>query len=167
VTTRQTVTRAGTLVVFGLGCATLGAWWRGAPAPAVPHATPAAMTRLSAEDRAELRRALSEDVRLAVAAALPPSGTLARAEPVPAGATAAPTEAVVAEASAPSAAHETAHRVLEAAITRGVWQPDDAQALRATLPELGQVEASQVLAELSRAVNTGQVQVATHDRPII
>jgi hypothetical protein len=126
------------------------------------------MTRLSAEDRAELRRALSEDVRLAVAAALPPSGTLVRADSAPAGAMAAPAEAMVAQASAPpSAAHDAAQRVLEGAITRGVWQPDDAQALRATLPELSQVEASQVLAELSRAVNTGQVQVPLHDRPLI
>jgi hypothetical protein len=159
------VTRVGALVLFGLGCATLGGWWRGAPDPAVPHAAPGSMTRLSAEDRAELRRALSEDVRLAVTAALPPPGTLARAEPVPAG---APAEVMVAQASAPpSAAHETAQRVLEGAIARGVWQPDDAQALRATLPDLSQLEASQVLAELSRAVNTGQVQVPLHDRPLI
>jgi hypothetical protein len=169
------VTRVGALVLFGLGCATLGGWWRGAPARAVPHAAPAPMTRLSAEDRAELRRALSEDVRLAVAAALPPSGTLVRADSAPAGAMAAPAgamaapaEAMVAQASAPpSAAHDAAQRVLEGAITRGVWQPDDAQALRATLPELSQVEASQVLAELSRVVNTGQVQVPLHDRPLI
>jgi hypothetical protein len=69
-------------VLFGLGCATLGAWWHGAPTPAVLHAAPAPVTRLPAEDRVELRRALAEDVRLAVVAALPSSGSRARAEPV-------------------------------------------------------------------------------------
>jgi hypothetical protein len=162
------MSRLGTAVLFGLGCATLGAWWRSAPAPAPPHAAPAPTARLSAEDRVELRRALAEDVRLAVAAALPSSGALARAEPAPAAAPAAPTEAVVAQASAPpSAAHEAAHHAVEDAITRGVWRADDAQALRATIPELSQDEASQVLAELSRAINTGHVQVAMHDRPIL
>ena len=32
-------------------------------------------------------------------------------------------------------------------------------------PELSPAEASQVLADLSRAINAGQVQVAMHDRP--
>ncbi|HEX8108793.1 MAG TPA: hypothetical protein VF516_13770, partial [Kofleriaceae bacterium] len=63
--------------------------------------------------------------------------------------------------------HDAAHHVLDDAIARGVWRPDDAQALRATIPELSQAEASQVLADLSRAINTGQVQVAMHDRPIL
>jgi hypothetical protein len=162
------MSRVGTLVLFGLGCATLGAWWRGAPAPVAAQAAPAPATRLLAADRVELRRALAEDVRLAVAAALPSAGTPARAEPAPAAAPAAPAEAMVAQASAPpSAAHEAAHHAVEDAIARGVWRTDDAQALRATIPELNQDEASQVLAELSRAINTGQVQVAMHDRPIL
>ena len=46
-----------------------------------------------------------------------------------------------------------------------MWRPDDAQALRATIPELGLAEASQVLADLSRAINTGQPQVALYHRP--
>jgi hypothetical protein len=167
-TTTQAITRVGVLVLFGLGCATLGVWWRGAPAPAVPHAAPAPVTRLSVEDRVELRRALAEDVRLAVVAALPSSGGLAKAEVAPAAAPAAPAEAGGAQPSAPpSVAHETAHHVVEDAIARGVWRPDDAQALRATIPELSQVEASQVLADLSHAINAGQVQVAIHDHPIL
>jgi hypothetical protein len=166
VTTVQNMTRVGMLLVFGLGCAGLGARWGGAAAPAAAPAVTAAATRLSAEDRAELRRALAEDVRRAVAA-LPSSGAPAKPEPAVAAAPRA-AEAVVARADEPpSAAHEAAHHVLDDAIARGVWRPDDAQALRETIPELSQAEASQVLAALSRAVNTGQVQVAMHDRPIL
>jgi hypothetical protein len=154
-------------VLVGLGCATVGAWWRGAPAPVVPHAAPAAVTRLSLEDRVELRRALAEDVRAAVAAALPAAATLARAEPGPAAAPAVEAHEAVLASAPPSAAHEAAHQAVADAITRGVWRTDDAQALRATIPELGPGEASQVLAELSRAINTGALQVAMHDRPIL
>ncbi|HEY0484440.1 MAG TPA: hypothetical protein VGD37_43265 [Kofleriaceae bacterium] len=160
----QTLTRAGMLVVFGVGCAALGAHWGGAPAPAAQVA-PGSATRLTAEDRAELRRALAEDVRLAVATVLPPLAVPARAEPAAAVAPAAPAEAAV--RPDPSPAHEAAHQVIDDAIAHGAWRPDDAEALRATIPELSPPEAAQVLADLSRAINTGKVQVAMHDRPIL
>lgn len=170
--TRPTLFRIARLALFGLGCASLGAWWRSAPAPAssptapAADARPAQAPRLSAEDRLELRRAVADDVREAVAAALPARAAATRAEP------AAAPDGVVAEASPPpsparAAAHQAAHHAVEAAIGRGVWGPDDAQALRAAIPELGPDEATQVLAELSRAINGGQLQVAIHDRPIL
>lgn len=160
----QTLTRAGMLVVFGVGCAALGARWSGAPAPA-PQVAQGPATRLSADDRAELRRALAEDVRLAVATALPRLAAPATAEPAAAVAPPAPAEAAV--RAAPSPAHDAAHQVIDDAIAHGAWRPDDAEALRATIPELSPPEAAQVLADLSRAINTGKVQVAMHDRPIL
>src|SRR5439155_972531 len=84
------------------------------------------------------------------------------AEPTAGEATAtppAPTAAMV-------AAHETARRVVDDAVARGSWRPEDGQALRATLADLDQTEYSDVMGELTRAVNTGRLQIVARDRPM-
>ena len=69
-----------------------------------------------------------------------------------------------APAAAPSAAHEAAHRIIDDAIAQGAWRAEEAQALRTTMTELSQAEVEQTVGELSRAINTGRLQVTT--RPL-
>lgn len=155
--------RAAALALFGLGCAALGAWWSGSPAPA--PAPPAPVARLSSDDLAALRRGLAEDVRRAIASALPAASAPV---PAPAGAEPAPAEAS-AEPASPTraAAQQAARRIVDEAVARGSWRPEDADAFRATMPELDQAELSQILGELTRAINTGKLQVTFRDRPFL
>jgi hypothetical protein len=155
--------RAAALALFGLGCAALGAWWRGAPAPAA--APPAPVARLSSDDVAALRRALAEDVRRGIAAALP-AGSASTPAPAPAGAEPAPAEAPAAPPRSPAAAKE-ARRIVDEAVARGSWRPEDADAFRATMPDLDPAELSQILGELTRAINTGKLHLAVRDRPFL
>jgi len=168
-TTMGMVARAAAVTLFGLGCMTLGARCAGSSGPAQPAVSqrPAApaVIRLSSDDRAELRREVAEEVRRAVAAAMPVAGTPAAAsaaatdEPGAAETKAAPTAAAL-------AAHETARRVVDDAVTRGAWRPEDGVALRETLASLDPAAYSDVMGELSRAVNTGHLQIVARDRPM-
>jgi hypothetical protein len=163
------VARAAAVTLFGLGCMTLGARCASSSGPAQPAVSqrPAAppVVHLSSDDRAELRRSVAEEVRRAVAAAMPAGGApavtsaAASEEPAAAETKAAPTAAAV-------AAHETARRVLDDAETRGAWRPEDGVALRATLADLDPAAYSDVMGELSRAVNTGRLQIVARDRPM-
>jgi hypothetical protein len=86
-----------------------------------------------------------------------PAGT--SDEPAAAETKAAPTATAV-------AAHETARRVVDDAVTRGAWRPEDGLALRETLANLDPAAYSDVIGELSRAVNTGRLQIVARDRPM-
>jgi hypothetical protein len=163
------VARAAAVTLFGLGCMTLGARCASSSGPAQPAVSqrPAApaVVRLSSDDRAELRRDVAEEVRRAVAAAMPAGGGPAAAsasvteEPAAAETKAAPTAAAV-------AAHETARPGVDDAVTRGAWRPEDGLALRETLANLDPAAYSDVVGELSRAVNTGRLQIVARDRPM-
>jgi len=159
--------RAAALVVFGLGCMAIGARCASSSgsgqAAAPPRPAAPAITRLSNEDRAELRRELAEDVRR-VLAAQPATGALVAA--APASAEPASVEPAAPPSASAVAARETAHRVVADAVARGSWRPEDGQALRATMAELDQAAVSQLLGELARAVNTGQLQIVARDRPM-
>jgi hypothetical protein len=144
----------------------------------------APLARLSPEDRADLARQLTAEVRRAIAAGLSAAATPAQvspaiALPAPAsgigtpstpetdagGAAAAISPPAVAPSSIP--ALQSARAVVQAAVARGAWRTDDADALRASLASLSNHDAVDVLRELSRAINTGRVQLADLHRPLL
>jgi hypothetical protein len=62
-------------------------------------------------------------------------------------------------------ARRDAEQILDSALSAGVWNEEDAIALRRVLPKLAEQDLDSVILAVTRALNEGQLAVGTHGPP--